>query len=199
MKGKIFWLVLLMFVAFLGGAFYFMGKSDDGWQCPQVSGVKIMPKQAVDEVIEVSNKIYNGDGFTFEYSPDYILENNTLWTTEGYRVMTTAVPECETCYLGGISIGYKNDVDFTLGLGGETLEQVGMVFGASKIYGSSLLNMNGNSDYNYGYLIMTDKFDSLVYYVQSDKQVVFFQIHGNVDLVGRDSELRALLKTVKFE
>ncbi len=194
MKTKILWIVLLVFVIFLGGVFYFMGKGDDGtWNFPIVTGGKITPKPAV----EITNKLYEGDGFTFEYSPDYILEDNTLWTPELYEVMSTATPECETCYWGGISIGYDNDVDFELGVGNETMEQLGQVFNVAKVYGNRF-SSKVNPDYNYGYLITTAKFDGLIYYVQSGTKVVLFQIDGNTDLLSCAAELRGLVETVKF-
>lgn len=195
MKTKIFWLVLLVFVILLGGAFYFMGKSDDGWNWPQVSGCKTMPKQ---EVSKVSNKIYNGDGFTFEYSPDYILENNTLWTAEGYDVLNSYPPECETCLWDGISIEVKNDVDFELGSEDGTMEKFNTVLNVNKIYGSRFSSAV-KPDYNYGYVITMEKFDGLIYYVQSGTKVVSLRIDGNMDLLARSEELRKIIETVKFE
>lgn len=194
MKTKFFWIILLVFVIFLGGAFYFMGKSDDGtWNFPRVTGGKITPKPEV----KIINKIYEGDSFTFEYSPDYILEDNTLWTPELYEVMSTATPECETCYWGGISIGYNTNVDFELGTGNETIEQIGKVFNVTKVSGNRF-TVNGNPEYNYGYLVTMDKFEGLIYYVQYGTKVVFFQIDGNNDLLSRATELRSLVETVKF-
>lgn len=195
MKAKFFWIVLLVFVVFLGGAFYFMGKGDDGvWNFPSVTGGKVTSKSEV----KITNKLYEGDGFTFEYSPDYILEDNTLWTSELYEVMSTATPECETCYWGGIGIGYNNDVDFELGVGNETIEQIGKIFNVTKVSGNRF-TVNGNPEYNYGYLVTMDKFDGLIYYVQFGKKVVFLQIDGNIDLMGRENELRSLVETVKFK
>jgi len=198
MKTKIFWLVLLVFVVLLGGAFYFMGKGGDGtWNFPSVTGGKITPKVEAEK----TTKIFEGDGFTFEYPPDYVLdigESATLWTSEGYEVFKSYSSECETCLWDGIRIEVKNDVDFELGSEDGTMEKFNTVLNVNKIYGSRFSSAV-NSDYNYGYLITMEKFDGLIYYVQSGTKVVSLRIDGNMDLLARSEELRKIIETVKFE
>ncbi len=87
--------------------------------------------EPIEEIPTIPDKVYSGEGFSFNYPGEYTADNMGVWTEEGYEKHIYPPMECSTCQIPNVEV--KSEItdksleeyivaDFTFG--DSTLEQV---------------------------------------------------------------------------
>ncbi|MFH1946795.1 MAG: hypothetical protein ABIJ23_01395 [Candidatus Magasanikbacteria bacterium] len=150
----------------------------------------------LESTTQETPKVFEGNGFSFNYPEKYLADDNGLWTKEGYEWHLNPPDDCNFCHVPYLEVKaeatnktlekYIID-DFTLT--GESLEEMSKDTGIPY----EVIKINNNE---FVKITVSDMLSVTGYYTKHINTVVSFKVSSS----GYDSaELQEMLATLKFE
>ncbi len=149
-----------------------------------------------EDEIGVTDKVFEGDGFSFIYPEKFIADEKGLWTKEGYDRHINPSYGCDTCQIPEIeiksvstSISLEKYILSDYDLPGNTLKEMTKQINIPY----STMNLGDNEFIK---ITVGDMYNLTGYYTKDDKNIVAFRVYFD----SRDtSELREIISSLKFD
>lgn len=191
---KIIVAVVITAVVVGGGVYFWQQNKEEA--APQITQ-KTETQVPAPGLTTKTEKIFEGDGFSFVYPVKYIADNKGLWTEEGYKNHINPPEICSTCHIPQIAVGVTTSnqsleqyIIARNELPGKTLEEVSQQTDVIKYERTKI----GDNDFIK--TEMNDMFNVTSYLTKHNDKIVVFIVYWDED---DNKELRDIITTLKFK